>query len=556
MSEEKLFRIFIPKYPYPNVFSFVAMPPLGPFFVGASVRKKLGWNVEIIDENNFKGELDHEKLQAERPADFVGFYIGLTSIAPRAYKLAKIYRALGIKTIAGGGHVDALPEEALREGLNVVVLGEGEESVPEVLEALSSRKSLEHVEGIAFCDEGNVIITKRRPPIKELSKFPHPDFSMLTNPAKKINYAPICHSRGCIYRCEFCSVSLMLGPPRVAPPEHTLENFTNLLEQGYRGFFYVDDNFACSRENTIQLCQGMAEIEAKHRVKPSIAVQVRLDVADDDELLMAMKNAGVKVMCLGLESPIEEDLQKMRKGYSASGMRERIAKLKSMGFILHGMFIFGYPQEDSKLTVEPSAYAKQARVFWDFIRKSKIDTIQVLKAVPIPGTRLFKRLKEAGRILPNKLVNWDKYDGNFLTYLPDKGCLMELHEAVMGIMKKFYSAASAYKFALTLIFAPFIVMVRAGYEYLRCFINDLAVAINNPQEGLKRLRPRRLMETFTDSWAKAVDAFYKMLRNYRLRWIGNIILRKWIREVRKTKALAILKKIDSQINRTINLHGN
>ena len=138
----------IPKYPAFNVYSHIAKKTtaLGPICVATSVSKMPGWNVEIIDENNYRfpgpldeeGLPDHAALQEMRQADVVGFYGGLSCTIPRLLTVAAFYKQAGAFTIGGGYHLEFLPEEALRGGIDVVVNGEGELAVREILQAWCS----------------------------------------------------------------------------------------------------------------------------------------------------------------------------------------------------------------------------------------------------------------------------------------------------------------------------------------------------------------------------------------------------------------------------------
>ncbi|HHT9117068.1 MAG TPA: hypothetical protein ACFYD1_00415, partial [Candidatus Hypogeohydataceae bacterium YC38] len=103
---KKLFRFIIPKYPYYNIYSRIKMPPRGAVSVATAVAHKGDFQVEIIDENNFSGVLDHRIIQGQRPADFVGLYGGLTSTIPRLYQVASYYQGLGVPTAAGGNHIN------------------------------------------------------------------------------------------------------------------------------------------------------------------------------------------------------------------------------------------------------------------------------------------------------------------------------------------------------------------------------------------------------------------------------------------------------------------
>ena len=123
--------MIIPKFPPLNIYAFTAKTTTssGPVYIATAANKLQMWEAEVIDENNLhgnyypkdnEGNLDHVKLQKERPADIVGFYGSISASVPRLYKLAKLYKNMGTITVAGGKHVENLPEEALANNLDIV----------------------------------------------------------------------------------------------------------------------------------------------------------------------------------------------------------------------------------------------------------------------------------------------------------------------------------------------------------------------------------------------------------------------------------------------------
>ena len=145
-------RIVCPAYPAFNIYSRPAkvMTALGPVCIATAVQDVPGWDAEVIDENNYRrgpigaaARPDHDAMQRARPADVVGLYGGLTSTIPRLYEIAKQYKDMGVRTIVGGHHfVGDNIEEALRNGIDVVVLGEGEETIQELLTCLETGADL------------------------------------------------------------------------------------------------------------------------------------------------------------------------------------------------------------------------------------------------------------------------------------------------------------------------------------------------------------------------------------------------------------------------------
>ena len=150
-SQKRRLRIIVPGYPAFNIYSHVAdkTTALGPICVASSAREVPGWEVEVIDENNLRwygpkietGKADHGRLQEIRSADVVGLYGGLTSTIPRLYEIARFYKDKGVIAIAGGQHFcKETIAEAFANGIDYVVIGEGEEAIQEFLRCIDAQK--------------------------------------------------------------------------------------------------------------------------------------------------------------------------------------------------------------------------------------------------------------------------------------------------------------------------------------------------------------------------------------------------------------------------------
>ncbi|OGV37665.1 MAG: hypothetical protein A2020_14940 [Lentisphaerae bacterium GWF2_45_14] len=431
-------RIIIPAFPAFNIYSRVAnqTTALGPVCIASVVNKMSGWDVEVIDENNYRkhgplnseGMPDHAALQELRPASVVGFYGGLSSTVPRIYDLVAQYKKMGVLAIAGGLHfIDENIEDGLRNGLDVIVMGEGEDTVRECLPVLVSGGSLKEIAGLAFLDNDSVCITPPRPPIEDFDKYPIPDFSLLRY--AKINIFPVSWGRGCGMNCEFCAVK---GKARYATAERLLEQFMSAAERWSATlFFIVDDLFGQDREQALRFCKMLKEYQGKINKKFFVTAQIRLDKAKDPELLQAMRDAGVGVVAIGFESPIPEELTAMNKHLKPEDMIEMTKVFHRLGFLIHGMFIFGYPLPP-EIKFKMSAMERVYH-FKQFIKKAHIDTIQVLLAIPLPGTELTRRLKEDKRIFSRDYLGWQYYDGNFPLYMPEDPLTPE--ETLMAVKK-------------------------------------------------------------------------------------------------------------------------
>ncbi len=451
-------RIIIPAFPNFNIYTMVASrtTSVGPVYVGTAAAKLDLWDVEIIDENNCHGRLypkdkdnrlDHEKLQQERPADVIGFYGSISSTIPRLFQLAGFYKSKGVKTVAGGKHVENLPLEALRNGVDVVVFKEGEETIKELLLAWQNDTTMENVKGIAFLKNNELVRTTDRPLIHNFDTEIYPDFSLLYYAKMKIY--PINRTRGCNSNCEFCAVK---DKARSCTPQKMFNNVVHLVEtMGARNFFETSDHFAANREDAIEFCKLIASYQKHKRVKLSFTVQTRITDARYPELLQAMKDANIELVCVGYESPIDSELKNMQKGYRSKDLINWTKTFHKYRFFIHGMFIFGYP--DKKASNNEISLDEKVNSFQKFIKKAKVDTIQVLLAIPLPGTGLYKRLEQEGRLFSLDKIGWEYYDGQYPLFQPDHGVTPEeLQKAVRKIVFPFYSFLNIFKIIIILLF--------------------------------------------------------------------------------------------------------
>lgn len=509
-------RIIDPAYPAFNIYSHSAgrTTALGPVCVATAVNEIGGWDVEVIDENNLRlygpkattRGADHEFLQQLRPADVVGLYGGLTSTIPRLYEIARFYKERGVVTIAGGQHFlgDNI-EEALSSGIDYVVIGEGEETIKELLMALMGGMNIDEVNGIAYLRDNRVVRTPARELITDFDKLPLPDFSLVRY-AKIIVY-PVERIRGCGMDCEFCTVK---GKPRYASPERLLERISFLLEtEDARIFFIVDDLFGQQRDETIRFCHMLESYQKNIGRRLDLGVQIRLDKAKDLELLTAMRQANINFVAIGFESPIEEELKAMNKHLKPEDMLVLTAIFRKFGFLVHGMFIFGYPMKEG-VSFEMSARERVKR-FRNFIRKSKLDTIQALLPVPLPGTELRMRLQRQNRIYPLSDIGWEYYDGNFPLFQPDwPMSAEEMQTSTKKIMGKFYQFNYMFMVVLNIFSFPYLIFF-----------------LHNIESGWKR--------------------WYRDWRNHLIRFGGWMTIKKWMAAFRKDDFLGRLQNAKEHI---------
>ncbi len=445
-SNWPLVRFIIPAFPEMNIYTRQAKKTtaLGPIMIATTANKLWGWRVEVIDENNYRGPRnsqglpDQLTLQRENPATVVGFYCGLSSTIERVWELAKFFRQQEVLTIAGGWHAHYCPEETLEHSIDLIVHGDGEIAIQQILRSLGDEQALENIPGVSFWQGGEI---QTNPPealeIPDLNDLPYPDFGLLKY--ARIKIYPIARTRGCEMNCEFCSIR---GKPRWAEGSHLFNVVKWLVEtRKARRFFIVDDRLEENPDGTFEFFR---RVSVQYGDRLDFTVQIRLEAAKNTKLVEIMRKAGVRVVCIGYESPIDEDLRVMHKGYLSSHMLEW-TKILGRYFWIHGMFIVGYPSKEKRDSIGAEEIVRR---FKEFIRKASLHTLQIVHPVPLAGTALRQRLEKEGRIFPLELVPWSKYDGSYICFKPDNMSLQEFQEIPMELMGWFYSPSSFFRIAL------------------------------------------------------------------------------------------------------------
>ncbi|MCX5906650.1 MAG: radical SAM protein, partial [Deltaproteobacteria bacterium] len=453
-------RVVIPAFPAFNIYSRIAQKTtaLGPVSVATTVHEMEGWDVEVIDENNYRrsaprddaGFPDHEALQKLRPADVVGFYGGLTSTIPRLYTIARFYRQLGIPTMAGGQHfVGDNITDALQNGVDVLVTGEGEDTIKELLQAFVDLRSVKDIAGIAYLEDGQLALTPKRALLTDFDRLPLPDFSLVRY--ARIKIYPVGRVRGCGMDCEFCTVK---GKARFASPDRLMEHISSLFETyGAKQFFIVDDLFGQDRKETLRLLHLLKEYQGRVKTRFRLTVQIRLDKGKDAELLLAMHEAGIFAVCIGFESPIPEELKAMDKRLKPEDMIALSQLYTKAGFLIHGMFIFGYPMAEGVNFKMPAR--ERVRHFRRFIKQARLDTVQVMLPIPLPGTEMTQRLKDQNRVFSRDLVGWEYYDGLFPLFVPDDPITPEeMQTSTRHIMGRFYHFKHMFDIGFNILSFP------------------------------------------------------------------------------------------------------
>ncbi len=383
----------------PNAGGIATMEPLALAYVAALTPPH--WDVRIVDE-----------VMEEIPNGYEPDLVALTSLtitASHAYEIARRYRVRGVPVVMGGAHATLLPDEAARY-VDVVFQGEAEGGWPSLIRDFESGELKSRYNGGPVSLKGL--------PIPQRGLYHHRYFLQLVSA-----------SRGCRYRCEFCTLwKLDGGRYRARPPEEVLDELevTTRLSAAKslnrRPILFTDENVFIERDWSLALFRGMAE----RGFKRPYAVQASLDIADDDELLAALERSGCMTVLIGFESICEESLRRMRKGVNlrigVSHYKEKVAKLHDHNLMSSGTFMFGNDGDD------PDIFERTV----DFVLDAGIDVAHFGLLTPTPGTDLFDRLAREGRLLYTDFpADYARYDLQTAVFRPLTMTPEQLEEGVV-----------------------------------------------------------------------------------------------------------------------------
>ncbi|MDP2932124.1 MAG: B12-binding domain-containing radical SAM protein [Chloroflexota bacterium] len=373
-------RILLVYPQYPDTFwsfryalKFIAkkasFPPLGLLTVAAML--PADWEKKLVDMN--VNALSDGDLKW---ADYV-FISAMEIQKDSVVEVIARCRKIGVKTVAGGPLFTTGGHEEIA-GIDHFVLNEAEVTLPPFLSDLAN--------GCAR----QVYTSEERP---DINQTPIPQWSLID--MKKYSSMNVQYSRGCPFNCEFCNIVVLNGHrPRTKSQPQLLAEMDALYQVGWRGgLFIVDDNFIGNkRKLKAEILPALIQWQASKRYPFVLSTEASINLADDEELMKMMADAGFNTVFVGIESPNEESLAECNKLPNKG--RDLVASVKTIqnhGLEVQGGFIVGFDHDPV------SIFKSQI----SFIQKSGIVTamVGVLKAPR--GTRLYQRLKKEDRLLKN-----------------------------------------------------------------------------------------------------------------------------------------------------------
>ena len=377
------------------------LPPLGLTYLAAALEQN-DHEIKIIDcpASNFS----HEKLKKEL-SSFAPDIVGITSLTPTidsAFHSARVAKeaAPNAQVILGGPHATFLDKEVLSQeaAIDIVVRGEGEQTIQEIAQGSNNTNTLGNVSGITFRNEnGQILQTPNRAFIKNLDDLPRPAYKYLNLEDYRLFgklHMPIMASRGCLYQCSFCVSSQMWGGKyRTRTPKSVADELEWLRdEHGADGVQFHDDILTPEVKRITEICNEII----KRKINVPWGCQARVDQISK-EVLVKLRKAGCNEVSYGIESGCQKILDAVKKKTSTEQNEKAIKMAKEAGIFVAVTALIGYPGETKENVKETL----------DLLRRAEPDDIWLCIATPYPGTELRGLLDNMGWKVSD---NWSLYD--------------------------------------------------------------------------------------------------------------------------------------------------
>jgi anaerobic magnesium-protoporphyrin IX monomethyl ester cyclase len=373
-----------------------AWPPLGLLYLATMLRQN-GVPVKVLDNGplGYPPQEIFDWIKGEKP-DIVGFHtLSISTLtANETSKLIK-KQMPHVKVIYGGYHASLHHQKILKEKeyVDIVVRGEGEYSLPEVVESIEKGKNLREISGISFRQDGKIHVNPARPLIEDLDSIPFPDRRFLENEyfgavngvkTAVRKFTSVISSRGCPFHCRFCCESIHeFKTWRARSPKNVVDELLYLKSLGYGQVYFQDDSFTLDKKRVIELCNLM-----KHEKLDLLwAAMGRVGNASTD-LLVNMRYAGCQSIFFGIESATQRILDYYQKGITRQMAKDAVKNCLSAKMDAFGGFILGAPSETADEMWETIRFAEKIGV--------SFPSFYVLHAYP--GTAIWNENVEKGYI--------------------------------------------------------------------------------------------------------------------------------------------------------------
>jgi len=390
---------------YHRFKDFVACSiPIGLISI-AAVLEKEGYLVELIDADAQRLSLEEAvELTVKAKPDYLGATTMTATMDITKNLLADVKKKLpGVTVIVGGPHVSALPERTLEESeaIDIVVKGEGEDTIVDLMKAIDRDQDLSSVAGIAFRKNAKILETQNRGLIKDLGKLPLPAYHLLKyNLYRSYGWnkwvdgacrplGVVFTGRGCYGKCNFCATKVIFGHRIRYFPIQRIQDEIDLLVNRYqiRILYFQDDTFTANRAMVDKICNFI--IQKGYHKKLQIMVSSRVETIHVPTL-QKMRKAGIRWICFGVESGNQYILDRMKKNTTVAQIKDAFKKSREAGLFIAGNYMIGHLGETGETAMDT------IRLACDLDQ----DYASFALAIPLPGTELYQYCLEQKIPLP------------------------------------------------------------------------------------------------------------------------------------------------------------
>ena len=430
-AHDRSFRVALIEAGSPglNIYSHVAMGRGVPLL--ATVVRDAGYDVRAFVED-IAGK-DTTDWSWAGTADVIGFS-AITCTLPRTRDLVAKARAVNPRAtiVLGGPEPTCAPDRSL-DVADLVLRGEAELTLPRLLSVLSGEagEGLCDVPGLLWREEGTV---RRGPEPRQLTRaeleaLPLVDRSLVDG-AERADVAAVWRARGCPERCDFCEVCQIWPRYTRRSDETSLDELMAAQDAGYGCAFLVDDNAAADKRSFKEFLRCAGE----RGFSRMLVTQLRADAVltkegrIDRELLRLLKRAAsVTVVCVGVESADNGDLDRIHKHAHASRTARALKAMRRSGLLVHGMFI-AFAEDTSEIIRRNGRYARRY-----------VNSLQYLFETPLPGTERTAQHEAFGRLLFEADGDLALFDGMHVVLKPEKVTAAQMQQQVFTAYRRFYS---------------------------------------------------------------------------------------------------------------------
>jgi radical SAM superfamily enzyme YgiQ (UPF0313 family) len=382
------------------------MEPLAPATLAGLTPRDRDTRIRFYDDRT-------ERIPFDEPTDLVALSVE-TYTARRAYQIASEFRRRGVPVIMGGFHPTLVPDEA-REYAESIVIGEAEGLWPTVVEDFRNGRLRRE-----YRQTG-------RPPLSGMSV----DRTIFTGK----RYLPVGlveAGRGCHFRCEFCAIqSYFANTQTRRPTEEIIEEIRRIRRPL---IFFVDDNITSNMDQAKEFFRALIPLKIRW------VSQASINAAHDEEFLRLIRASGCQGLLIGFETLNPDTLRRMRKSFNLmqGGYERALANLRRHGVRLYVTFILGYDDDDGDTLDSTLAFAERHQFY----------IVAFNHLTPFPGTPLYDRLRNEGRLLYERWWLDPAYRYGMVPYAPKGMTAEQVSVRCVEARQRFYRIASIVRRSL------------------------------------------------------------------------------------------------------------